>query len=254
MNWKKTSRRGKHGGGGVMHTHRISKNRTRGLKTPPMKCTSAGQTSETVGGKVANKYCLPVEDWRPKYGTLTPKRIMLRKCSSGELLGRVVFLSTNPHKELIDLQEFTSSRQSTTFFADSDADSAFVCNQNVVERTEDAKDKCGDECSVARKADLLPIERYARSFLPNSESRPQSPSQANPKIPVRDQQRKCVKSEPRSDPRPQPSMSMRNSSAKEELGPGGLNLRSRGGYPRNFSGFYKRYYIEKYMVTPQKKN
>ena len=86
---------------------------------------STEQATVSVGASAANKYCLPVDDWGPKYGTLLPMRIDLRRFATGEICAHVVFHSENPPNRLLDLQAYVSNQMTTRTFIDTEPDNAF---------------------------------------------------------------------------------------------------------------------------------
>ena len=110
-------------GCGPVLTTRVGKNYGE-QKNKPRQKTQSTKYAMHVGpvfiyisrGALRSHYCLPTSIWLGKYGTLTTRRLILRRVTTCELVEHVVFFSTNPPGELMGLQDFKSEEMTTTTY------------------------------------------------------------------------------------------------------------------------------------------
>ena len=167
-------------------------------ETPLMKCMSTQSNTATVGAAQRNMYLLPVCLWDPKYGTLLPQRLTVRRVTTGQLEEHVVFHSLNPPNHLLDLQDFKSEQIATTRFVETDTDA--FSNQPPSAHNEPTPSETTAPaqalvspaaygylqpfCEGSKKSDIenAPAD-YTRQFFANPQNFSHLTSSANPQTP-----------------------------------------------------------------------
>ena len=199
------------------------------FKTPDTKPFTKQKSTSTAGGSARNKFCLPEDEWSPKYGQLLPLKVKIHRLTDGLLCTHVVFHSVSPPNHLLNLQDYRSDQLAITTFLQTDdteqsedAPGAF-CNEiaSPSQKSQDADQSSSTtlsgrslvDANYPRPLPTLPLpsqrrtdsEAYAMQFLTNPANRPNFGEASNPQTPGAG---RCVKMEPieSGDDRPQHSL------------------------------------------------